>query len=130
MEANMVWIKSSSEIAISGYRHTSSGKKKECYLVLPISKIEKLKNKENEVMLSQIGKIPTEELAEVSIIDGKVPDTFVAVTAKDRFGKSVYADKSTSFSPGAVIALPFALVADVVTFPIQIKFFKNWENVH
>ena len=130
MEAEMVWVKASSQIAISGYRYTSSHKKKECYLVIPVSLMEKLKNRENEVMLSQIGHIRTEDLANVAIIDGKVPDTFIPLTKKDALGKSVFADKRTSFNPGAVLALPFAIVADVITFPIQIKFAHSWENVN
>jgi len=130
MEAQMVWSKDSKQIAISGYRYTKSGSRKECYLVLPVSLLEKMKNAKNEVMLSQIGNIKTEDLADVVIHDGNVPDTFLPLTKKENIGKSVFADKNTSFHPEAVIALPFAIVADVITFPIQVKFAHDWENVH
>ena len=41
------------DIAISGYQ-TKNGKRVNCYIVLPISVVERLKNDQNQVALSQL----------------------------------------------------------------------------
>ena len=121
---------SETDIAISGYRYTKKKKKVECYIILPIEILDRIKNDQDQVALSQLKEIRTEELSKVDIVDKQVPSGFRPLTKEENIGHSIYADKHLNVNPQYTLALPFTLVFDVITLPVQIAFTAGMSDVH
>lgn len=114
-----VWRDSSSnEFLITGFKPTETGGGKiPCFVRVSTSKLKEFRDEKNEILLSRIG---SRGVAELRLEIGPVPEGYVLVPSTPMAGLISITDEKKTVHPTRFAVVPFTIVLDVVTLPVQL----------
>ncbi len=114
-----VWRDSlSREFIVAGFKPTETGGGKiSCFVRIPASKLSKLKDEKDDILLSRIG---SRGVAHLKLEVGPVPENYILVPSTPMAGLISITDEKKTVHPTRFVAIPFTIVLDVVTLPAQL----------
>lgn len=107
--------------AISGYS-IIKGEKKPCYFLLPKQSLDALKTEKGKIMLSSFGAVGSNE---IKLSPGSSPPNFVSAAKIAPVNQTIAVGIKKSIHPQFVALLPFTLIVDVATLPLQLAAAKS-----
>lgn len=124
----IAWDKEHAEFAIVGVR-SHNNRSTPCHVVVPEATLLKLKSGADEIRLSDLKKLSSEEVHQLRLIDGPPPPNFVILAHEPAPGV-VLNQGRTVFRPTPLLLLPATIVIDVVTLPVALPLLHSLDNVH